>query len=615
VARPLVAAAAAPLLAGIAWAVFRASGGLLSSAGAAVVEIGAAASLAVLAALVAAGVAPVPRVGVAAAVTGCALVAYAALALGSQAWALSPSAAHDEGLRTLAYAAAFGVGLLATAAAASAPVAALAAGGAIAAVACLFAVLDRALGPDRIAFTARLEGTLDNPNLLGQVAVVLLIAALALALGVERRPYREAGLALAGVAVLCAVLASSRSALALQALAAIVLVRRRGAPAVRLAPLAGLALALAAGLAAARLHAFSAPLPRAPSAGPVLLAAALAAAVAVPLATPLAAGALRRLPARAARGLDTGVREAAILGTAAAAALVASAGGSAVSSSAALHVTSFGANLRFHWWSSAWDAFTNAPFQGYGAGSFRIVEQLAGRPPAPTAAPHDLVLEALAGTGVVGGVLVLLVLGGAGAIAVARIRDRDLARAALALVAATFLAQALLDLTFGATAIGALAFAALGIAAVPAGDALRVPVALRPVAAVVCAGALGLAAAALPPWLAARAATRAARATSPRAALAAARDAQRVDDQLLGPLLVEADARLRLGDPAGARRALARAATLEPASYEVPLALARLEEATGNRTAAIAALRRSNLLSGGLPETRRALQTALAAGG
>jgi predicted Zn-dependent protease len=132
---------------------------------------------------------------------------------------------------------------------------------------------------------------------------------------------------------------------------------------------------------------------------------------------------------------------------------------------------------------------------------------------------------------------------------------------------------------------------------------------------VVAIGALGLAAAAVPPWLAARAATRAARAATPQAAVAAARDAERLDDQLLGPLLVEADARLRLGDAGGARRALARAAALEPASYEVPQALARVEETAGDRAAAIAALRRANLLSGGLPETRRALQAALAGGG
>ncbi len=105
---------------------------------------------------------------------------------------------------------------------------------------------------------------------------------------------------------------------------------------------------------------------------------------------------------------------------------------------------------RWVWWREAVGAFSDRPVGGWGAGSFRVTHLRYRRNTIAVVQPHSVPLQFLAETGVAG---LLLVYGGIGALlwaAVARVRrlaagrDRDMALALLAAVAA-FLVHGLYD--------------------------------------------------------------------------------------------------------------------------------------------------------------------------
>jgi O-Antigen ligase len=73
-------------------------------------------------------------------------------------------------------------------------------------------------------------------------------------------------------------------------------------------------------------------------------------------------------------------------------------------------------NLRYRWWGEAWHAFTLRPIEGFGAGTFNLIDQLS-RPDATVAREaHSSALQVLSGLGILGGIPALAALAG-GAVA------------------------------------------------------------------------------------------------------------------------------------------------------------------------------------------------------
>ena len=81
-------------------------------------------------------------------------------------------------------------------------------------------------------------------------------------------------------------------------------------------------------------------------------------------------------------------------------------------------IASIGSNNRWGWWEEAWEAFTDEPVGGTGAGTFRLVHLKLADNPNIVTEPHNLPLQALAETGLVG----FLLAAGAGLAALLAVR-------------------------------------------------------------------------------------------------------------------------------------------------------------------------------------------------
>jgi O-antigen ligase len=279
------------------------------------------------------------------------------------------------------------------------------------------------------------------------------------------------------------------------------------------------------------------------------------------------------------------------------------------------HLFSSSSNFRTTWWENALDAFRDAPWRGTGAGTFRTIETLARDPAHATVSPHNAVVAALQGTGVVGGILVLvaglalvvsLLLG-------ARRSQERTAAVALALAAAVLLLHGLVDVTWETPVLGVMICLAAGVLA---------PVATRPVQPALRYGlaAVGVAIAVLVVVGATRSAvgasdgTAAAAAATPAESLAQARDALQLEPRAADAHIVAATAREALGDPTGALSDLVAALKLEPDNYNAWLGAARLQAgAFGDRAGAIVTLRRAYVASGQRRQVRTELNAAEAA--
>ncbi len=617
---------AAPL--GIACLGALVAGGAGTGVGAmTVVVIATLLTLAVGATLIAAGRLPAPAPGPAGIAASICLSLFAALCAASTDWSLSPARSRDAALIAAAYAAAYLIGMtlvpLAPRPGVTSAAVLAALGSAASATALAARSIDATTG---VQLTARLAGTVGNPNLLAVAAALGVLGGMALVVDGTLRERALGGALIAGNAFVI-VISGSRAGLGLTLLAGLALALlgdRR--PLVRLAPLAPLAPALVLGLWASTWQAFTLGLPGTMrSAGPGLLAVAALAVVlgavpAVLLPATLARRAALRRDSR--RGVPVSRVALALL-------LLAAIGGGlwqlgAIGGEArqdGIRVGSLSTNERSHWWGTALDAFTDRPLAGHGAGTFRILEDSTRSPSSTTDSAHDIVLDALAGTGILGGLLVLgagiAIVGAAAAgVRLAEPED-DLGALCAALAGGIVLAHGLVDVTWDAVALGVPATVVLGGLASrsPRGVRRRLqrggtPGLLR--AGGTAAGLAGLlvAALAVPPWLAARDVDGSgeALARDPGRALELARTAGRRDDASIAPLIAEADARALGGDPAGAEAALARAVRLEPRTWVPWWRLGRLVLAR-DPAAALPILERAAALAGG----NRAVDDDLAA--
>jgi hypothetical protein len=253
-------------------------------------------------------------------------------------------------------------------------------------------------------------------------------------------------------------------------------------------------------------------------------------------------------------------------------------------------LASVGGN-RYDYWRVAVNEFRDHPLAGVGAGNYDAGYFRERRTTEDVRQPHSLLLQALAETGVIGAVLVVLFLGSLGAalLSAARRSSADAwlraSTAAAAGMVTLWVVQTNVDwlhLIPGITGAMLLAGALLvhNGAGVPAVAARRGP-RWRPLVfagATLAAGSLAVLV-----WSDhLRADAQSALARDPAAALAKARSSLELNDQALAAYYVLAAAQAREGRYASARRTLHRAEVIEPHDFLPPTLLGDLAVRRGD---------------------------------
>lgn len=284
---------------------------------------------------------------------------------------------------------------------------------------------------------------------------------------------------------------------------------------------------------------------------------------------------------------------------------------------------------RWVWWKEAAGAFSDKPFGGWGAGSFGTVHLRYRQEPLGVQQPHNVELQWLSETGIVGLTLALgglLALFAAAFTRVRRItetRERELAVALLA-ASAGWLAHGLVDWDWDIPGVTLPPLIFLGVlAARPGGAASRRPepfadpeepgigvraFALGAVALLLCGA---IASAVLPALSQSR--TDAAQTAS--SADTAARDADvaaRLNPVAVRPLIVASSIEVRRGRLVEARRRLLEAAGRQPENPEVWYRLALLSQQLADRDGFRAAIARFAQLDPVNPVTGALQRQALA---
>ena len=193
---------------------------------------------------------------------------------------------------------------------------------------------------------------------------------------------------------------------------------------------------------------------------------------------------------------------------------------------------------RLDWWKEEWQAFRDQPLHGTGAGSFELAHRVRrAQFTRPVKEPHNLALQALGETGIVGFALF------AGATVAAllairpRIREED-ATAALVICGLAYLLHVLIDIDYDFVAVSAPFFFLLGVLLARPGPVLtrKEPVWALGAVALAATAILSLAA----PAIAQRKVDDALHSTSLPRAIALTQQAHSWNPVSVEPLLVEA---------------------------------------------------------------------------
>ena len=241
-------------------------------------------------------------------------------------------------------------------------------------------------------------------------------------------------------------------------------------------------------------------------------------------------------------------------------------------------VTSFSSNHRWAWWKESWSSFLDHPLDGTGAGSFVLVH----RPRRSTSLdvttePHNVPLQFLGETGLVG---FLLLAGAAGAAALgirATLRRLDAddrpAALALALAVVAYLLWSVVDFDWDFVAVTGPTFFLVGVLLAAGRPSSRRSAARRPLwAAGAVLVALAVALSLLSPWFSQQRFEASLTAYQHRdvgASLADVRDAHSYDPLALEPLLWWAGLKGATGDLPEAKRLYRKAVRLQPKNAEV----------------------------------------------
>jgi tetratricopeptide (TPR) repeat protein len=568
--------------------------------------IGAAALLLASAALVAGELGALPRprlspLGARAFLLLSLFVAWGGVSIG---WSIAPDRSWGAFNRGLVYLAFALLGLVAAALLARAATATAAALALLLSAALAWALLGKVfpgLFPDG-ARVARLRSPVGYWNALALLCALALPLGLWLAAHGRRRPARLAGALLIYTACVALVLTLSRAGLLVAAAGValwLALSPRR---------LQGLAALLAAAAPAAAVSAWALTRPglvedlqprslRAADGAWLALALALGAAAVLLLAQ---AGDRwgGRLDPRArrawARRLGVAAAVTALVAASAYAALSGGPGrwldefrGSSQVTQGSGRLGALSSNNRWAWWQEAWRLFLARPAAGSGAGSFEVARRPIRRGDIVTNEPHNLALQALAETGLIG----FLLGAGAALVALAAVRQalRQLpgrerpAATALAPALPLYLLHALADIDWEFVAVSGPVFFVAGLLLAAGGR--RAPPRRRPARALAVASlGLALVYSLAAPWLAARRVEEAYAAigrADPQAAQAAARQARWLNPLSTEPLAVWALADAAAGDVAGALRRYRAAAELQPRNGDTWYDLGAFELAVG----------------------------------
>ena len=255
-------------------------------------------------------------------------------------------------------------------------------------------------------------------------------------------------------------------------------------------------------------------------------------------------------------------------------------------------------NNRWEWWKEAWQVFQEKPVGGKGAASFVDARLRVRKGSTVADEPHNIALQALAETGIVGFLL------GAGAVvaalvallrAVTRLRGEErAAAAALAIAIPAFLLHALADIDWDFVAVSGPVFLLGGLLIGAGGEVRAVRLPLRPLAvAGVTACLLACVYSLAAPWLASSRvddAYSALFAGNLRAAAADARDAASLNPFSVQPIWALAEAYSGVPDPRGALAQYRRATRLQPENPATWVALGNYALCKGSVSEAYAAL-------------------------
>jgi O-Antigen ligase len=241
---------------------------------------------------------------------------------------------------------------------------------------------------------------------------------------------------------------------------------------------------------------------------------------------------------------------------------------------------------RWRWWQEAWSLWQDAPLGGKGAATFEIARRDIRVGSITTTEPHNVALQFLAETGIVGFLLLIgAVVAGAGAAVCAVRRAEGAARgaaAALALGLGAYFLHALVDIDWEFVAVSAPAFFVLGVL-VGLGAPRRARVS-RPVWAVAALLGVGVLYSLVAPYASSRlvdssyselAADRSA------AALSDARAARGLNPLSVDPLQALGDAESARHDEAAALGYYRDAVDLQPENSSTWYALGAYEFFTG----------------------------------
>jgi hypothetical protein len=241
---------------------------------------------------------------------------------------------------------------------------------------------------------------------------------------------------------------------------------------------------------------------------------------------------------------------------------------------------------RWRWWQEAWSLWEDAPLGGKGAGTFEIARRDIRVGSITTTEPHNLALEFLSETGIVGFLLLLGFVGTGATAAVCAVRRSEGAErgaaAALSLGLGAYVLHSLVDIDWQFVAVTAPAFFVLG-ALVGMGARRRAEVS-NPVRAGAAIVGVGVLYSLVAPYASSRLVD------SSYTQLAADRAGAAVSDgraaRALNPLSVDAlhalgDAEASRHDEAAALRWYRRAVDLEPENSDTWYALGSYEFFTG----------------------------------
>lgn len=311
----------------------------------------------------------------------------------------------------------------------------------------------------------------------------------------------------------------------------------------------------------------------------------------------------------AGRVLGAGAAAALVLGLAAI--LVVGDPSSGESAQSPVRLGDASLNNRVDWWGEALELFADHPLLGTGAGSFEVAHRRVQEAYVPAVQPHDVPLQFLAGTGILG--LLLFAAAVAAAALAARSALRRLsgperaAAAALTTLLAVYGVHALVDYSWDFLAVTAPTLVAAGaLAAAGQRNLVFQEHKVSPFAAVAVA-AVGLAclASLATPWLAERSVREVNRrldAGDAEGAAAAARRAHSLDPLSIEPALKLAGVEERRGRARAARAAYAQAVRTQPKNPETWYALGLYEFDSGNLCSAYVHLNEAYTLD---PASRR----------